>query len=205
MWTLSWPSGRIVDPVHLHDVFNLVTIAVLNILNIYYLATGSGFLIFYTASMVYFLLDIIYVGCYPHSVKSPLVILGHHIVTAVYMLIPYTYPQYHWCMAYCMLVEVNTWLLIAKRTVKLRVLGVNILEIGFYISWVLLRNIWYPYLIYAFYKEWLVESEKCGSRWNPILICPVCQTLLTGLNFHWTTALLIKMATKQKTTKIKAA
>lgn len=24
--------------------------------------------------------------------------------------------QYGWCMSYCMLVEINTWLLIAKRT-----------------------------------------------------------------------------------------
>lgn len=48
-------------------------------------------------------------------------------------------PQYGWCMSYCMLVEVNTWLLIAKRTLKLWVL-----EALFYISWVLLRNIFYP-------------------------------------------------------------
>ena len=47
--------------------------------------------------------------------KSPVVILSHHLCTALYMLIPYHYPRYHWCMAYCMLVEVNTWLLIARR------------------------------------------------------------------------------------------
>ncbi len=38
-----------------------------------------------------------------------------------------------------MLVEVNTWMLIAKRTLKLWVL-----EVLFYVSWVLLRNIFYP-------------------------------------------------------------
>lgn len=48
-------------------------------------------------------------------------------------------PQYGWCMSYCMLVEVNTWMLIAKRTLKLWVL-----EVLFYVSWVLLRNIFYP-------------------------------------------------------------
>ena len=48
----------------------------------------------------------------------------------------------------CMQVEINTWLLIAKRTVKS-----VILEAGFYVSWVGLRNIFYPYLIYAFWRE----------------------------------------------------
>ena len=46
-------------------------------------------------------------GVYPQSVKSPVVILSHHLVTAVYMLIPYHYPQYQWCMAACMTVEVG--------------------------------------------------------------------------------------------------
>ncbi len=111
------------DPVQVHDVFNLFIIGLLNVENIYYLATGSGFTAFYTSSMVYFLLDTVFVGLYPQSVKSPLVILVHHMITALYILIPYNYPQYHWCMSYCMLVEVNTWLLIAKRVLGWKVGG----------------------------------------------------------------------------------
>ncbi len=42
-----------------------------------------------------------------------------------------------------MLVEINTWLLIAKRTIRLPVVN-QLLEAAFYISWVLLRNIFYP-------------------------------------------------------------
>lgn len=42
-----------------------------------------------------------------------------------------------------MLVEINTWLLIAKRTIRMPVVT-KLLEAGFYISWVLLRNIFYP-------------------------------------------------------------
>jgi hypothetical protein len=103
------------DPVALHDYFNLVVIAILNVENLTYLATGKGFELFFTSAMVYFLLDTIFVGVYPQSVKSPVVILSHHICTALYMLIPYSYPHYQWCMAYCMLVEINTWLLIARR------------------------------------------------------------------------------------------
>jgi len=152
------------------------------------MVTDRGFDVFFTSAMVYFLLDIIFVGVYPQSVKSPVVILTHHIITALYMLIPFNYPQYHWCMAYCMLVEINTWLLIARR-----VLGGKVTEALFYISWVVLRNIWYPYLIWAFYKEWVTETEKSGTMWNPILITPVMQACLTGLNYHWTLQLVFKL------------
>lgn len=176
------------DPVVLHDWFNLVVIAVLNVENIVYLATGQGFQVFFTSAMVYFLLDTLFVGVYPQSVKSPVVILSHHICTALYMLIPYSYPHYQWCMAYCMLVEINTWLLIARRT-----LGGKLLEMLFYVSWVLLRNIFYPYLIWAFYQEWRVETALSGTPWNWILVTPICQAFLTGLNYHWTLQLVFKM------------
>jgi hypothetical protein len=87
-----------------------------------------------------------------------------------------------------MLVELNTWLLIARRT-----LGGKLVEVLFYVSWVGLRNIWYPYLIWAFYKEWRVETKASGTPWNPILITPVMQTFLTCLNYHWTLQLVFKV------------
>jgi hypothetical protein len=176
------------DPVQLHDWFNLVILAVLVAENVFFIATDMGFEVFFTSAMVYFLLDIIYVGVYPQSVKSPVIILAHHIITALYMLIPFNYPQYHWCMAYCMLVEINTWLLIARR-----VFGGKVTEAFFYVSWIVLRNIWYPYLIWAFYKEWVLETKRSGTMWNPILITPVMQSFLTGLNYHWTLQLVSKL------------
>ncbi|GLC40748.1 hypothetical protein PLESTB_000026600 [Pleodorina starrii] len=186
-------SGKLPPVVVYHDIFNLFCIAWLNAWNFYYLATGRGFQVFYLSTMLYFVADLIYVGVVPRSVKSPLVILAHHVITAVYVLIPYHYPQYEWCMSYCMLVEVNTWLLIAKRTMRSRVL-----EVLFYVTWVLLRNIYYPYLIWVFYKEWQKETRACGTPWNPILTTPVFQTALTGLNYFWTLSLL----TKPKKTKL---
>ncbi|GIL79747.1 hypothetical protein Vretimale_12344 [Volvox reticuliferus] len=180
-------NGKLPLVVVYHDIFNLISIAWLNASNFYYLATGQGFQIFYLSTMLYFVADLIYVGVVPRSVKSPLVILAHHVITALYVLIPYHYPQYEWCMSYCMLVEVNTWLLIAKRTVRSVVL-----EALFYVTWVLLRNIYYPYLIWVFYKEWLKETRSCGTPWNPILTTPIFQTALTGLNYYWTVSLLLK-------------
>jgi hypothetical protein len=174
--------------VRLHDWFNLAVLAVLNAENFFYLLTGRGFNVFYTSAMVYFLLDTVFVGVFPQSVKSPVVILAHHICTSLYMLIPYHYPRYQWCMAHCMLVEVNTWLLIARRTI-----GGKAVELGFYVSWVALRNLYYPYLIWAFYHEWQAETVLSGTAWNPILITPIMQAFLTGLNYHWTAQLVAKL------------
>jgi hypothetical protein len=56
-----------------------------------------------------------------------------------------------------------------------------------------LRNVYYPYLIYAFYNEWRHETAICGTPWNPILLTPVCQAFLSGLNYFWTTQLLVKV------------
>jgi hypothetical protein len=49
----------------------------------------------------------------------------------------------------------------------------------FYVSWVALRNLYYPYLIYAFYKEWREFSAESGTPWNwcetkcsPTSLCP---------------------------------
>lgn len=50
----------------------------------------------------------------------------------------------------------------------------------------------YSYLIYAFYLEWRHETAACGTPWNPILITPVFQTALTGLNYYWTLSLVTK-------------
>jgi hypothetical protein len=163
-------------------------LAVLNAENFFYLLTGRGFATFYTSAMVYFLLDTVFVGVFPQSVKSPVVILAHHICTSLYMLIPYHYPRYQWCMAHCMLVEVNTWLLIARRTI-----GGKAVELGFYASWIALRNLYYPYLIWAFFNEWRSETAISGTAWNPILITPLMQAFLTGLNYHWTMQLVAKL------------
>ena len=39
----------------------------------------------------------------------------------------------------------------------------------------------------------------CGSPWNPILVCPVLQAFLTGLNYHWTLALVVKVLRPSRT------
>jgi hypothetical protein len=179
---------KLFNRVAAHDYFNLVYIALLNAMNMYYICTRKGFEAFFFATVCYFFLDMCFVAMWPRCVKSPVVIISHHLLTSVYILIPYHYPDYQWCMSACMLVELNTWLLIARRTFP-KVRALNVL---FYITWVALRNILYPVLIYLFYKEWQNETRKSGTAWNLLMVTPVFQTFLSVLNYYWSAELIAK-------------
>lgn len=48
-------------------------------------------------------------------------------------------------------------------------------------SWVLLRNVWYPYLVLVFGREWRLEAAARGTPWNPVLAAPIFQAFLTGV------------------------
>jgi hypothetical protein len=134
----------------------------------------------------------VFIGLWPRSVKSPLVILGHHVVASLFLLVPYHYPQHQRMLGYCMLVEVsalapassrpsaspgclphaprrrrrraqvNTLLLIARRNCRSGALRAAV-DALFYASWVLLRCAWYPYLAHSFYLSWRQESARVGG------------------------------------------
>lgn len=120
----------------LHDFFNLISlvpVVVLNIINwrsdtlwdiilnegskktIQQAWTGEWFPLFYAITIGYFVADLIWVLLVPHCVKSPGVIIQHHVATILYLIIPYRFPEEGWLMGACLSVEVNTWLLIARR------------------------------------------------------------------------------------------
>ena len=43
------------------------------------------------------------------------VIIQHHVATLLYLVFPYIYREDAWLMGACLIVEINTWLLIARR------------------------------------------------------------------------------------------
>jgi hypothetical protein len=77
--------------------------------------TGDWFDVFFAATVLYFLVDLLWILLVPASVKSPATIIQHHIATLLYISIPYIRPECRWCMGACMIVELNTWFLIARR------------------------------------------------------------------------------------------
>lgn len=83
--------------------------------------------------------------------------------------------------------QVNTWLLIARRVMPSR-----LLDILFYATWVLIRNIFFPYLIWDVSKAYWEVVQEEGTIFHPILFAPVMQVALTVLNFQWSYELFKK-------------
>ena len=69
----------------------------------YYSEEGAldVFWIFFAATVAYFVVDLLWLLLKPQSVKSPNFIMGHHVVTMTYLLLPYNHPQMAWCMGAC--------------------------------------------------------------------------------------------------------
>ena len=123
----------------MHDFFNLICLVPVVILNginwnwdilLYELTIVGGkkslqdawlnhsdyFPLFFAITIAYFVADLLWVILIPNCVKSPNVIIQHHIATLIYLIIPYKYPtETGWLMGACLSVEINTWLLIARR------------------------------------------------------------------------------------------
>mmetsp|Transcript_58032 Transcript_58032/g.79083 ORF Transcript_58032/g.79083 Transcript_58032/m.79083 type:complete len:254 (-) Transcript_58032:605-1366(-) len=215
-------KGRSEDPDFwrdLHDCFNLIALVPINVLNVWslylwynthsdfsvYVAQGSAedqqralvaFWVFFFSTVGYFLFDLAWICVKPQSVKSPNFIIVHHIVTILYLLIPYNIPQYGWCMSSCMLVEINTWFIIARRYWDHWPLH----SFFFYVTWISIRLILYPWLVYRFALAYLEHSAYTQNPYNPIVCAPFLQVLLVGLNIKWTRDLYLSKVngTKQK-------
>jgi hypothetical protein len=164
---------------------------------------GEAFQLFWWITFFYFMADILFVAFFPTCVKSPHVILYHHAATIGYICIPKMRPEYGWLMGACMIVEVNTWFLIARRTLnrlgdKPFTQGVPLkkscrlvlVSSCFYVTWFTIRLLFYPYLLFVIIGEWLKYSWRVESYLNIIALTPVMQAVLIYLNVKWTIDLL---------------
>merc|ERR1712211_122277 len=106
----------------------------------------------------YIAIDMLWVAVFPKCVKSQTTILVHHGVTLLYMGIPMYNPATRYAMCVCILVEINTWFLIMRRTSVAKGPLKPFIVIPFYVSWVVIRCMVYPYMIYdvwgLFTKHW---------------------------------------------------
>ncbi|KAG8463680.1 hypothetical protein KFE25_003953 [Diacronema lutheri] len=165
----------------LHDIYNLLMLPVLCGFCFRYLLTGASFDAFVVVAYAYFIGDLLWVVCSPSCVKSPGVIAGHHCLTMLYMLYPLAYPQLRHYMAMCLSVELNTFFLILRR-----LWHVPPVSVCFYVTWITIRLIIYPYLIYVFAILYVDRSLETGSWLNSFALIPSFQSALTVLNIKWT-------------------
>jgi len=203
-----------------HDFFNLVVlvpVVVLNVMNwnwdlllnspsfhnIQKAWTGDWFVPFFAVTALYFFVDLLWILLLPQCVKSPSTIIQHHLATMLYIIIPYTNEQYRWCMGSCMIVEVNTWFLIARRVFNKQgfppwiidlsfvSIRVKLISIFFYLTWIGIRCILYPALMPSFYRIWVDHSAKVGSKWNLVMLCIPLHAIFCLLNLKWSYDLLM--------------
>merc|ERR1712048_898285 len=99
-----------------------------------------------------------------------------------------------------MSVEVNTWLLIARRLFNKNGIGVwemgeskfqvKLISIGFYATWIFIRLVVYPALFFAIWDGYLARSKVVGSYWHALLVAPILQIVFIVLNLKWSWDLL---------------
>jgi len=205
-----------------HDWFNIVALiplCVLNAMNWEFgkigsvapwdweiLWKGKFFYTFYIITVAYFIIDALWVVVVPNCVRSPGVILQHHFASLAYLTIPGMYPEYGWLLGVCMSVEVNTWLIIARRLFNKTGQGWNvggfeikIISILFYITWISIRLIIYPGLFVVACQAYFERSARVGSYINALTPAPFLQSVFCMLNFKWSYDLFMsKLRQKEK-------
>jgi hypothetical protein len=189
----STTAQKIINYHRLHDVFNLATLPLICGANILYLILGFDNLLemqFYLFTL-YLLSDTIWVLILPQSVASPSTITQHHLVVLLGWVIPhYTDPSLsRWC-SLGLLVEINTFFLIGRRFFKRTV----IMQIFFYATWIILRMIIFPIILYSFIIEYIEVTEKNpqGPWLNTRFFVLFVMMFLNILNFSWTWDLIFK-------------
>mmetsp|Transcript_2150 Transcript_2150/g.5146 ORF Transcript_2150/g.5146 Transcript_2150/m.5146 type:complete len:323 (-) Transcript_2150:38-1006(-) len=188
-----------------HDTVNLFVLFFLGagalagmILNKAWLHTGLTY-----AGFIYILLDSLWMVLQPSIVKSPGMVVGHHIATLMVLADPLSEPRHRVYTSACLLVEINTLLLLLRRRLSYHAW----VEWPFIITWIALRNIWYPMLMLYFFLcvaptivtpllpaslTWVAEMRNNleGGDPTPMLkICMLSWTAVCLFQFRWTVQL----------------
>lgn len=207
---VHFPEGKLAAPPDegkddardLHDLGNLLMLPVLLIIDINYLITDSNkaYWLFFCTVLFYFLADLTWVVLVPKCVKSTLTIKTHHTVSIFYLILPFSYPEYGRFLGYCMLVELNTWFLIARRYWRR---SSKIFSIGFYTTWVTVRVGLFTALMISSFESYLekvflqLDTDQSGTltrkeilrlrNWvHLMMLAPMFQTVFCALNWKWT-------------------
>ena len=176
-----------------HDAFNLIVLPFVCGTNVLYLTSGKDSLLwlqFYLFAL-YLLFDTLWVTVRPQSVASPSTIIFHHLVCLIGWIVPhYSDPSLSMWTSLGLAVEVNTFFLIARRYFG-RTMP---LQFAFYSTWVILRLLLYPVVLYNFVFKYIEYSMKKnqGNFLNTGLFVLSTMIFLNMLNLKWSRDLFLK-------------
>jgi hypothetical protein len=191
----SVPTGKNIDPVlwRRHDYFNIFCLPIVFITNLFYLFTcphtdivSVQYKVQFYIFLVYITTDVVWLTLFPKSVPAPALILVHHVVCIICWTIPlYWDSTYADISSELCVVEVNTWILTLRRHWKGKYVS-SILEVLFYITWVAIRNIYYPYKLLQSVPRYMDHSKIRGGYVNDGLFFFCLLILMNYLNTKWT-------------------
>lgn len=191
--------------------FNIVNWEITNDLNGSYtiIWNGNYFNYFWIITMIYFIIDFIWIFLVPKCVRNHNVILFHHVITIINLLFQhFLIENVEWITSSCLIVEINTWFLILRRldlninNNLIRIIIKYYVNFMFFLSWILIRIILYPCLSYYilqvhqhYYKLLSIQYNNYSSLifliLNPLSLPLIGHLLLCILNFKWSYELLI--------------
>lgn len=182
----------LVDPIlhKRHDIFNVIVIPIiifflLKFLCAYSVDKNTPFIHVCLVGEIYFLVDAVWLIAYPRSVASPNVIIAHHVVAALGWYMPMLNPSVAGYACACMLVEINTFFLIGRRVIGDNEMLKVLFKMCFHISWISLRIVMYPVLLYYFTLETLLEMTRVKNVLNVYALGIILLSSLTALNMKW--------------------
>ena len=209
------------DSKLIHDYFNIVYLPIIIFLNItnweilsnlnntYSIVwNGSYFNYFWITTMIYFIIDFIWIYLIPNCVKNSNALLIHHIVTIINLLFQYfLIDNVEWITSTCLIVEINTWFLILRRldfqinNNLVRIIMKYYINFMFFFSWILIRLFLYPYLVYYIFISYEYYYQLLSFQYhnyspsfflvlNPVLFPLVGHLLLCTMNFKWSYELI---------------
>lgn len=181
----NWPR--------LHDLFNLLALPIICSSNIRYLILRDESCLWTQFFLFtgYLIADTIWVLLRPSSVASPSTIIIHHVVCLLGWIIPHlSDPSLSLWTSLGLLVEINTFFLIGRRYWG----RTRILQILFYSSWIFLRMMMFPYVLYLFIFKYFdyTSSKSQGKLINTGLLILLIMVFLNFLNMKWTWDLFVK-------------
>jgi hypothetical protein len=186
-----------------HDLFNLLALPVVLFFLADYLFGRMGinrndlnenetsFTLLWCVGELYFAVDLMWLLLWPRSVASPAIIVFHHIICCLGWCLPLLRVELAPYAAALLLVELNTFFLIAKRYFA-DISSVHVvMKHLFHVTWIGLRLVMYPAVCYMFsfevHKSYIQSGYiNLSSASMFILLLLIC------LNMKWTYDLYLK-------------
>lgn len=173
-----------------HDIFNLIVLPFVIYANVNYLFLDrSAYWPLFWCFFGYLFLDTYWILIVPDCVASPTTIVIHHLLCLIGWCLPALFDQLYtdW-ISYGILVEFNTWFLIARRNFK----DVPLISYLFYVSWVIIRLGMYPVIMISFSMHLYELYMKEHAIPSFGLIMLFFMVSLNILNIKWTYDMILK-------------